>query len=683
MATPFDHWNARIGAADELASRKALMTEISYWRATRLTDIRVQRESAYALARLFALIGDNESALREAHSLIALCQSAPEASDEEVKLAVGFLHTLGGRSVVAPGKLKRREDPRSERPARDARPAREPKPDRDPLEEALAQAAQKRWDAALKFLKPGVSPRMELVRTWVVLARALDEVDGVRRAQDIAGLEAHLRTTLLAKLADAKPAKAEKNQTKAAASDGPATRALAEWLGAVPAGRDDRITAIEAAIETHGDRLDGLAARALDHHLEAEGAKAPAPWLIGLVAQALAADAPETKAAIDRLKAVESYAITAYGEWPFAHAVAAIQLAKSQGLKVASLRRGVLARGEPRDHKLWTLRLGGDEPSLLVLGGPWEEGYRPDTAARLADRLIELCPKLVLVAPGDGNAALREAATSRGITVLESDVPAEWLSALAAAVPLAAVEAAPPPPRRERAGDALGVLLSGAEAPEVEALEALIRKFPRVHKSFGVIREALAALSPEEADRRLAIALEAAHRAAPDRARLSEGATLALRSAAAVKGESAALKAVSGAMNERFGGPMFSELAEVAIAAIRLGFGLERVLRGSTGRERRDDPVLDALGDAADGLWRLQFSRGESEVELWFMAEVTPEGRAAVPRWLQHPAKRVVVAPVPADWLGWYETTGGPEAVGWTGPESVSDVVAELEKAGS
>jgi hypothetical protein len=35
---------------------------------------------------------------------------------------------------------------------------------------------------------------------------------------------------------------------------------------------------------------------------------------------------------------------------------------------------------------------------------------------------------------------------------------------------------------------------------------------------------------------------------------------------------------------------------------------------------------------------------------------------------------------VQPDLLAWYGTTGGPEAVGWSGDESVADVLGEVRR---
>jgi hypothetical protein len=693
MATPFDPWSARIAAAHEAAERKSLMTEISYWRATRLGDLRAQRDASFALARLHSLNGDSAAAIREAQSLVSLCQSPPPASAEELKMAVGLLQTLGGSGVVAkPARPPRAEGARPEGARREERRAESGRGERAPsrtsneLDDAIFAAASGRFELALRGLKGVHGPEAELVRTWISLARGLASEDPQR---ELSALERRLRQRLVpagaasrAEPAEARPAARAREPRES----GAAAAALATLLGQpIPEERQARIDVLEAAAASVDP--DALAARALEHHREVEGLQAPAPWLIGLTARALASGAaPQTRAVVERLAAEGAWAVTAYSEPPFEQLVAVMRAAGDAGFHTGSLRRGVLSRGEPGSRKLWTLRLdhGGVE-YMLVAGAASEEAYRPETAQRLARRVLELCPRILLVAPGAGNAGLRDALTGLGGVARESGDAKALLAELSSVEAVASAvsepaEARAPRSANPREGEAIRELLAAETAPTVDALEAVLREMPRVHRCFPAARAALSAFDPAERDRRLAVLLDAAHRAAPEGVRLSEGASLAIEAYAEVgAGSLAFARATHGSSATRFGGAGFDTLGRLVGAAIHGGFQLDRVLRGTTIKERRDSAFLDAIGHAADGLWRALVQREGSTLELWFMAELSPEGRAAVPQLLLHPARRVVVVPVDGDLLSWYATLKGPDAVGWTGDE-VADVVEALRR---
>ena len=695
MPTPFNHWSPRITAAEELSTRKALLTEIAYWRATRLGDIPAQRDASYGLARLHSVLGDPASAIREAQALVSLCQSPPEAAGEDLRFAVGFLQTLGGSSVVhrvaretAPGRAPR--EPRAPRAEPSERPAKRPEAGASAVDDAIFAGGAGRYDLALSALRGVSGPEADLVRTWVYLARGLASDDPQR---ELSELERRLRNHLAARERDPKGPKEDRKldarevgRAVPARASGAAEQALAGWLGhAVPAERQMRIDLLESAASDTA-RLDGLAARALLHHVEVEGAKAPAPWLIGLTARALAAgDASETRNVIVQLGT--AYAVTAYSEPQFMSVVFMLSAALSSGFDYLALRRGVLARGEPSDRKLWTLRLachGFDRQ--IVVAPPSVEPYRPETAQRLAHRIAELCGRTVLVAAGGGNEGLRDAFSAMGGSAMEEEVPGAVLSALAHAEDLNPTKGSGPtgdtasedrPVRRERDSAEVAALFAAELPPVMDEVLPAMQAMPRVYRAFPAIRDAIAAMSVEEQDTRWALALEAADRAAPAGVRLSEGASVAIEMLRRRGRSSEAYSYLCGFGASRYAGPGFETVAILAAAAVDAGWSLNRVLRGTTVKERRDDPVLDALGHAADGLWRALLDRAGGTVELWFMADLAPEGRAAIPRILLTPGRRIIVVPVDGDLLSWYAGLRGPEAIGWTGDE-VADVLSGL-----
>src|SRR5690606_17757936 len=158
---------------------------------------------------------------------------------------------------------------------------------------------------------------------------------------------------------------------------------------------------VERFAEEHPERVDELAAAALEHHVLTAGPRTPAPWLASVVGRALSADGPATRATLDRMGQEGVFAVTAYQEEPFGVLVRVQRAARAQGLPTGALRRGVLARAEPQDRKMWTLRIGdGDAERMLVVAPTSDEPYPEGMAARLAQRLTHLCPRLVLLAPG-------------------------------------------------------------------------------------------------------------------------------------------------------------------------------------------------------------------------------------------------------------------------------------------
>ena len=117
---PFERWNDRLATAIDKDTQRAMLAEISLWRARNLRDLPGQREAAFAMTQIYRKQGNDAAARREAEGLLSLCQSSPEAGEEETKLAKGLVHDLGGRPAA----------PRAERPARTERAERPARPER-------------------------------------------------------------------------------------------------------------------------------------------------------------------------------------------------------------------------------------------------------------------------------------------------------------------------------------------------------------------------------------------------------------------------------------------------------------------------------------------------------------------------------------------------------------------------
>ena len=95
MSTSFEMWNIRLTEASDEIARRKLIGELGVWRAKHLSDIPAMRSASFAMSRLYMLVGDHASAVKEAHSLYSLCQTAPVATAEEFKRAKAYLRSLG------------------------------------------------------------------------------------------------------------------------------------------------------------------------------------------------------------------------------------------------------------------------------------------------------------------------------------------------------------------------------------------------------------------------------------------------------------------------------------------------------------------------------------------------------------------------------------------------------------
>jgi hypothetical protein len=343
--------------------------------------------------------------------------------------------------------------------------------------------------------------------------------------------------------------------------------------------------------------------------------------------------------------------------------------AEALGYQVGGLRRGVLARGEPDDRKLWTLRLAKDGVERMIAVAPHATAaYPPGKAEELGPRLRELCPLTMLLATGFGNAGLRAAAQAAGCLVQEHDSDDDALLAALSAVsaPPPAAASAPTPP------DHLTTLLE-SESPSVEALTEVVRAFRRPDRALRVVHRL------QLDDARTAALLRAVDAATEPGRTLPEGSTLAI--VAAARGPQTRALLVGGPLQARFAGAGIDAVVDLAKVLLDGGWEVHRVLRGPTRRETQTHPALDALAAGMSGLWRLLVRKDDGsgasrKGEVWFLADLPPEARAGVPILLLEDWQRVVVAGVDPELLGWWGTLGAPALLGWTGSEGASLLAA-------
>jgi hypothetical protein len=702
-------WSNEIAAANDDVTRRRLLGEIGLFRARHLTDVPAQREAAGALARLYNLLGERDQAEKEARGLISLCQTPPVASKDELHAATQLLATLGGKkAVVGPTGGERRE--RAERPERrerdrEERPKREraAKPTSD-RPDALALAYDGRFDAAREALDGARGPRARMIRLYVELAHALALRDDATRVGRIREIVDHLGALLSGpdRGGEEPGSEAPKAAARPAAPATPEEAALSKLLDApVPRGWRGRIAAIEAALDAHPDRADAIAAAALRHHVAVDGERSPAPWLATVVASALLGGGKATRATIDDLASRGAFAVTLYGEPAFEALVGAARSLAKGGHGLIALRRGVMSRGEPTDHKLWTLRVAWpDGDRLLALAPAGGGAALAPLADAIAERVVALGPASALCAPGLEYEALRAAAAARSVAVSE-DLGAEALAAALIALPASSPprkreEAAPEPssdpldalvggaaqaprepkePRERKKRDsdahqqrdaALGALLASGVAEDA-ALDAALGAYPRAWISLKVAREALDARTDADALAAAVAVLRSVDRVAPAEVRAPEGTTWAVELVA----RGADPSVLTGT---RFGGPASHAIVGIARALHGAGFAIDRAHRGASKKEREADPVLAAIDGDVGGLWRLR--AGTTEVA--FLSDLTPEGKATALRLLTSDAPRVVAVDVSGGLPGWWRESGGKDAIGWTGDEG-ADLVAAVK----
>jgi hypothetical protein len=192
MSSKFEIWNNRITEATDELSRRKLIGELGMWRAAHLSDIPAMRSSAFGMSRLYMLVGDHASAVREAHSLYSLCQTAPEATREEFKKAKAYLRSLG-LTVKDSGELVEREK----------------KAPKNPRKDVVELLGAGKIDAALKLLRNRRGPTSTLFHIWIELTSALkkgsdaESLEAFRQVQE--KLTSHLHL-------DKKPATKVKNR---------------------------------------------------------------------------------------------------------------------------------------------------------------------------------------------------------------------------------------------------------------------------------------------------------------------------------------------------------------------------------------------------------------------------------------------------------------------------------------
>ena len=653
MTGTFDKWSGRIAAASDEESRRAILAEIGAWRAAKLADVAASRHATFAMSRLYAMLGEHDQAVREAHSLMSLCQTPPVATRDETESARAYLTSLGEKAprIILPKKTRQKGERRAQG-----------KKDRAgvPFGSALAAAAEGKWSDGLRAMRGKSGPRADLVRTWLHLNRALARDDVDARLSDLRDLERRLRDKLEVRPTEPPP------EAPASTGAAPADDPLSPLLGMrAPRRRDALVRALEKHAAKKPGEIDALAAAALHHHVSLQGAERAAPWLIGTVAQALATtDGVATATAIDALRTAGALAVAAYDESPFVALLGVLREGLEAGYSYRGMRRGV-SRDEPTDRKLWTLRLAKGRKEALVVRAAEHEEALPEAALQpLVDRMIALCPRVALCAPGDGNAGLREAAAGSGITVVPSDA-----DAIAALGELRAAEgrpAAPEPERGPRPQELLEALLTREEPATVDELVEVLRGFRRRFRAFQVAERLFGQLPSD----RIAALLDAVHIEADTDRRIPSGTTLAVRAAARSGSDSRVhTLLVQGPTATRYGGPGIEAVVGITAALQNKGWVLHRLLQGATRREREAMPVVGTLSEHLGGLWRLLVGKGEVRGEVWYVHGLAAEGRAAVPQLLLREAHRSGVLPIDAELVSWFASLGGPAAIGWTGEE--------------
>jgi len=654
----FDKWSGRIAAAGDEHSRRAILAEIGAWRAAKLTDVAASRHATFAMSRLYAMLGEHDQAVREAHSLLSLCQTAPVATRDETESARAYLTSLGEKApkVILPRKAPKKGAARTRTPAKRDGGA-------SGYASALAAAADGKWSDGLRAMRGKTGPRADLVRTWLHLSRALGKDDVDARLDDLRDLERRLRAKLeVGRAPAASDDRAERSQGGAADLEDP----LSPILGMrAPRRRDALVRALEKHAAKHPDQIDAMAAAALHHHVALQGPRRAAPWLIGTVAHALATtDGVATATAVDALRTAGAFAAAAYDEAPFSALLSVLREGIEAGWSYRGMRRGV-SRDEPTNRKLWSLRLARKRTEFLVVRAhDRSDDYPEDAVAPLVERMLFLCPRVALHAPGAGNDGLRQAAVEAGITLFTSDdAVVAGLGEVKAAEPR---PTAPEPAAGPRPQEVLEGLLTRDEPATVDELVEVMAGFRRRFRAFQVAERVFGQLPSD----RIATLLDAVHIEADTDRRIPSGTTLGVR-AAARSGASSRVHSllVEGPTAARYGGPGIESVVGITAALQGKGWALHRLLRGATRRECEAMPVVGALSEHLDGMWRLLVGKGAVRGEIWYVESLPAEGRAAVPQLLLRDAHRVVVLPIVPDLVSWFGTLGGPSAIGWTGEE--------------
>lgn len=670
MIAPFGRWNERIRKAAEENAQRELIRELSLWRAGRLADVPAQRDTAYALSVLYGQIGELDTAVAEGRSFLSLCRTAPAVSGDHLKFAMRHVSSLEKGVVADPHDLMRAQ------PAQPAAPRKQrEEPQSGPLDEAWQKVVAGDFDGGAAMARGRRGAASRIFRLWVDLAHAMS-LEGADREQALTGMEGRLRDQFAPQTAaGAKPIKASRERAEEPIE--PPESEFGRLLGRrVPRRREAMLRLLDAHVAgLDAEGIDIAAAAALEHHVSVQGLKRAAPWLTTIVGRALiAGEGSKTLAMIETLSEQGAFCVTAYAEEPFGSLVS---IARELPFGVTALRRGVVRTTPMKDHRLWTLRLVQDAAEIMVAVAPAVESWPDGFADEVAVRLVELCPQVILVAEGDAHEGLRSAAERAGVVVvtvagIADAVPSlmEAAAEFAASRPepepeparetAAAVSSDSPRPvreKRERKRDnddeVVGLIAAAlADGADAEALAPLVSQLARSFKAFTAVRDAVQG-DPAGADAQLSALMIATHGSAPEHVRLSEAASLALQVAARVpEGNVAAILADDGALGARYAGPGWRTVVDV-VGGVAPPWEVDRVLRGVTRREKRRRPELDALSGAAEGLWRVLISSGETRDEIWALSELNAEGQALVAQMVpeMNPNAVVVCDAVLQDWF--------------------------------
>jgi hypothetical protein len=669
MIPPFNRWTDRIIAAEDESSRQSLVSEIIRWRAGCLTEVTNQRDAAHALARLYMLLGLQPQAVQEGQTLMSLCQIPPNVSREEWTVASAFLQTLGGtppRRANAPSRPQKAKAPKEKR----SREAKAPSKGHDQFSSWVKQVVDGKSDDVRNAIKGKKGPQIQIFRIWMTLNKWAAQEPGEKRDQSIAHLERRLRQQLAPQLQTKKPARPEP------VSD--VDKALAAIIGSpIPRRRDSRVRLLEGFVKSHPEKSDAVAAAALTHHVAVSGVEAPAPWFVSLVGLAmLHSDGAETKAVIETLQAQKAVCVEPFSEEAYVWSLALIRLALSEGWTLNAWRRGILPRIEPVHRKIWTLRIEKDGFERMMAIAPSQtEAYAEGLPKQLSDRLNQLSRTVLLAAPGEGNEGLRSAANEASLPLLEEMDWSAALKQLAALSPKEAVVQRKGPSPQSQALDELATLLRQEEPPSLEVLTQKLGELRRARDVFRCVSDLTQNEGLSLSADRAALILTAMHAVVPQGSRVLEGTTLAVQHLC--REPNAALLAclTTGDESVRYGGVGIEGVLQIAQGLVSAGWSLNRVLRGTTRRERRDNEVLESIGAGADEIWRLLIGNEKVTGELVYVASLSAEGRAALPQLLLVERNRQVILPVEPELLEWYRQTDGPAPIGWTGNES--EAVAE------
>lgn len=669
MGQPFNHWTDRIISAEDESSRNALVSEIIRWRAGCLSDIAKQRDAAYALARLYMLAGVQAQAVQEGQTLMSLCQMPPDVSKEEWHAATAFLNTLGIQSP----KKQRRADPKSKKKDRGL-PSSKRSNERAPApKDRLSHWVQKVVDGDIKGvraqLKGKKGAHIQLLRAWMTTHEWSNSEPGPKRDAMIARLEQRLRQQMAPDVTAV-----AKKTIKTPDPIPEADKELVALVGQkIPRRRDSRVRLLEGFVRSNPQSADAIAAAALTHHVTVGGLEAPAPWFVSLVGYAyLNGEATATRALIASLQTKNAVCVEPFVEETFSWCLELIRRAQSDGWSLKAWRRGVLPRVEAVDRKIWTVRLvKGEEERMIAVAQDASEPYDDSLAKQLAARIGHLANNALIVAPNDGNAPLREAAQSIQVACMEALGTEEVFAAMLKVSPRNTERAARKPVDTQALDEVTELLRNGAiDNPEQFAQKvAALRRARDLFRCVDVVRsEKAEALTPDL----LSLVLRTMHGVVPEGSRILEGTTMAIQFLCDHESPLVLDCLTDEALGSRYGGVGIRGVLDIARALQPHGWSVSRVLRGTTRRERRDDEILNTIGEGADEIWRLVMQNESIKGEIVFMETLSPEGRAALPQLLRVPRNRLVVLPVEPDVLEWYRQTEGPEPLGWTGEESAS-----------